>query len=261
MAAIFLGNTMRQPLVIGNWKMHGSLSANAELLQALNQQLSADSTVAVAVCPPALYLSSVAAALEASSIQLGAQNVCAEAQASGAYTGEVAAAMLAEFNTQFGIIGHSERRQYYAESDALVAQKFVQLQQAGIAPVLCVGENLDQREAGETLAFVAAQIQAVIDVVGIQALAQAVIAYEPIWAIGTGKTATPEQAQEVHAHIRQLLADQDETIAAGMQLLYGGSVKADNAAELFAMQDIDGALVGGAALKAADFSAICKAAE
>lgn len=252
---------MRQPLVIGNWKMHGSLSANDVLLTALLAQLPAQLPARVAVCPPAVYLAQVTGRLQGSKVLTGAQNVCAEAQDAGAYTGEVAAAMLAEFNLAYGLVGHSERREYYSESDAVVARKFARLQQAGITPVLCVGENLEQREAGETLAFISGQLMAVINELGIAAFANAVIAYEPIWAIGTGKTATPEQAQEVHAYIRQLLAKQDETIAAQMQLLYGGSVKADNAAELFAMQDIDGALVGGASLKADEFSAICKAAE
>ncbi len=241
--------------------MHGSLSENDKLVSGLLSLLGAGSKSTVVVCPPTLYLSDVSARIAGSEISLGAQNVCAESAGSGAYTGEVSAEMLADVGAAYVLVGHSERREYYDESDLVVANKFLQAQSAGLVPVLCVGENLDQRERGETLAFISGQIKAVVEKVGITSFSNAVIAYEPIWAIGTGKTASPEQAQEVHAHIRQVMAGFDKEVAEKLQLLYGGSVKADNAASLFSMVDIDGALVGGAALKAEEFSAICKAAE
>lgn len=251
---------MRQALVIGNWKMNGSLAGNTSLLSALLSALPKDAGVSVVVCPPALYLGAVATQIAGSCVDLGAQNLCAENASSGAYTGEVSASMLAGVGVSCVLVGHSERREYYHESDLVVANKFIQAQSVGLRPVLCVGENLQQREAGETLAFIESQIVSVIDKVGVAAFDNAVLAYEPIWAIGTGKTATPEQAQDVHAFIRQLLSGYDVQIAEKIQLLYGGSVKAGNAKELFEKIDIDGALVGGASLKADDFSAICKAA-
>jgi triosephosphate isomerase len=252
---------MRQSLVIGNWKMHGSLSANDKLLTALLPLLANSVNAKVVICPPTIYLQNVASQITRSQLLLGAQNICAEAATSGAFTGEVSAAMLADFAVRYVIVGHSERREYYAENDEIVAKKFVQAQSAGLIPVLCVGENLQQREQGETLDFITAQLTAVVKIAGIQAFSNAVIAYEPIWAIGTGKTASPEQAQEVHAHIRQEISKLSKEIAEKIQLLYGGSVKADNAKSLFMKADIDGALVGGASLNADDFSVICKAAE
>ena len=252
---------MRQPLVIGNWKMHGSLAANGKLLGELVPALADAGKVTMVVCPPAPYLLNVSGKIAGSNIKLGAQNVCAEATEAGAFTGEVSAAMLADTGVQYVLVGHSERREYYAETDAVVAAKFMQCQQAGLVPVLCVGENLQQREAGKTLEVVSAQVEAVIAKAGIKAFAHAVVAYEPVWAIGTGKTASPGQAQEVHAFIRQVIGKFDPELAGIIRLLYGGSVKADNAHSLFAMADIDGALVGGASLKADEFIAICKAAE
>jgi triosephosphate isomerase len=259
----FLGVAMRQSLVIGNWKMHGSLEANASLLSELSEQLLDTAKAEIVVCPPAIYLSQVFVEIDQleASLTLGAQNVCAEELTAGAYTGEISALMLADLAVSYCLVGHSERREYFAESDAIVAAKFKQLQLAGICPVLCVGEDLAQRQSGEALVCVSRQLEAIIAEVGIAAFSSAVIAYEPIWAIGTGETATAEQAQEMHAHIRQLIAGKDKNIAAALRILYGGSVNADNAKQLFAMQDVDGALVGGASLQADKFSAICKAAE
>jgi triosephosphate isomerase len=249
---------MSRALVIGNWKMNGSLAFSEELLTGLlaeQQRFSA----AVAVCPPYPYIAKVAELLAGSAIAYGAQNV--SEQAEGAFTGEVAPAMLKDLGCRYALVGHSERRSLYGEADADVAAKFVAAQQGGITPVLCLGETLEQREAGETLALVAAQIKAVFDVAGAAALKNAVIAYEPVWAIGTGKTASPEQAQEVHAHIRRVLAEYDAGQAEKVSLLYGGSVKAANAAELFGQPDIDGALVGGASLKVEEFASICEACQ
>ncbi len=245
----------RTPLVAGNWKMHGGQSLVASMATALaDYQGVAD----VVVCPPFPYLASAREQLPAA-IGLGAQNV--SDQADGAFTGEVSAPMLAEAGCGYVIIGHSERRALYAESDAQIADKFAQVQAAGLIPILCVGETLAEREAGSTDAVVCGQLQAVVDAVGIAAFAQAVVAYEPVWAIGTGKTASPEQAQAVHACLRQSLAENDPDIAQSLRLLYGGSVKADNAALLFAQSDIDGGLIGGASLTADSFIAICQAAE
>jgi triosephosphate isomerase len=246
--------TSRRKLVVGNWKMHGSHKANAELLEGVlaARPFGAD----VAVCVPFPFLSETAVTLAASDIRWGAQDCSAHEQ--GAYTGEVSAAMLREFGCRWVIVGHSERRAYHGESDQLVADKARAALAHGITPIVCVGETLAQREAGETAAVVKRQLSAVIHTLG-HCVSEMVVAYEPVWAIGTGRTATPEQAQEVHALLRaQLLA---ATSRAGeMRLLYGGSVKADNAASLFAQSDIDGGLIGGAALKAADFAAICRAA-
>ena len=249
---------MRRGLVVGNWKMHGDRAAVDALLNGIKTGQPANADVSVAVCPPFVFIPQTADALAGSGIQWGAQNVSEQPQ--GAYTGEVSAAMLVEFGCRYVIVGHSERRALYAESDHQVAAKFARARDAGLVPILCVGESLQQREAGDTLAWIERQLQAVIEVVGIGSFGDAVVAYEPIWAIGTGKTATPQQAQQVHAHIRQVLAAADTSIAQQIQILYGGSVKADNAADLFAEDDINGALVGGASLKATDFAAICKAA-
>ncbi len=246
----------RQPLVAANWKMNGTLASMRPLVDAIKTGLGGSDTE-VAICAPFVYLAELSQRLQGSAIATGAQNV-SEHEA-GAYTGEISAAMLNDFDCQFVIVGHSERRHLYAESDELIASKFARVQAAAMIPVLCVGEQLAERQAGITEAVVARQLDAVIDSVGITAFTHAVIAYEPVWAIGTGKTATKEQAQEVHAFIRQRLAQQDSTIAASTRVLYGGSVKAANANELFSMADVDGGLIGGASLVAEEFLAICQA--
>ena len=244
---------MRRKLVVGNWKMHGSRAANAELLAAL--LAARPFALDVAVCPPAVFVSEVAATLAGSDIRWGAQDVSAQEQ--GAYTGEISAGMLHELGCRYAIVGHSERRAYHAEGDALVADKAQAALGRGVTPIVCVGETLAEREAGQTEAVVKRQLSAVIHRLA-HCAAEMVVAYEPVWAIGTGRTASPEQAQAVHAVLRAQLqaatgrADQ-------MKILYGGSVKADNAAQLFAQADIDGGLIGGASLKAADFIAICRA--
>lgn len=246
---------MRRSLVVANWKMNGSIATNRDLLgQFLQLSATAESRADVAVCPPAIYLSQVSELLSASAIAWGAQDV--SSAESGAYTGEISGAMLAEFGCRYVIIGHSERRQYHAESDALIAAKFAAVQKEGLTPILCVGETLKQREANETLKIIETQLQAVIDLVGLDAMRDSVVAYEPVWAIGTGLTASPEQAQEVHLFIRKQLGAQ----GAATRIIYGGSVKPSNAAELFSQQDIDGALVGGASLNSQDFYSICQAA-
>ena len=250
---------MRRGLVVGNWKMNGDRESIAALLQQLVAEVGSFDAADIAVCPPFPYLAQALEALRGSRIGVGAQNLALEAE--GAYTGEVAAAMLRDVGCHYVIVGHSERRALYGESNEVVAQKFVRAQSAGLTPIACVGETLEQREAGSTLEVVTEQLQSVIDTAGVAALKQAALAYEPVWAIGTGKTATPEQAQQVHAHLRDVLAKHDGEIAGQMQILYGGSVKGDNAAELFTMADIDGALVGGASLVAQDFARIGKAAD
>lgn len=249
---------MRKPLVAGNWKMHGSRAENAALVGGLLDLLKEDARAEVMVCPPFPYLAETGRLLKDSGVALGAQSVCAEAQ--GAFTGEVSAAMLKDVGCRYVLVGHSERRQLYGENDALVARKFVAAQSQGLVPVLCVGETLEEREAGQTLAVISRQMDAVLAVSGVASLGQAVVAYEPVWAIGTGRTATPEQAQEVHATIRSKIAGLDATIGGLVRILYGGSVKASNARELFAMPDIDGGLVGGASLKADEFARICAGA-
>lgn len=247
---------MRNGLVAANWKMNGRLESNAALLGALVTGLDSSSSTEVLVCPPAVYLQQASEVLKGSAVMLGAQNIHTEE--AGAFTGETSAAMLRDFGCSHVIIGHSERRELFRESDEFIAAKFAAAQAQGIQPVLCVGESREQREAGETEAVVLKQLQVVLDHVGIQAFADAVVAYEPVWAIGTGLTASPEQAQEVHALIRQTLAGNSAEVAEGIRILYGGSVKADNASELFAQPDIDGGLVGGASLVAEDFLTICK---
>jgi triosephosphate isomerase len=248
----------RRPLVAGNWKMHGSRAENVALLDALLHGQQTESFADVLVFPPFVYLMEAARQLKSTYIALGAQSLCAEPI--GAFTGEVSAAMLKDIGCQFALVGHSERRAIYKEDDALVARKFVAAQGQGITPVLCIGESLDEREQQRTFSVVARQLNAVVDVTGPAAFATAVIAYEPVWAIGTGKNATAEQAQEVHAFIRAELAKRDGRIASGVRVLYGGSVKAANAGEIFAMPDVDGGLVGGASLKADEFLKICAAA-
>jgi triosephosphate isomerase len=244
---------MRKKLVVGNWKMHGSHAGNAELLGAIvaARPFMAD----VAVCVPFPYLSETAVALAAHDIRWGAQDCSAHEQ--GAYTGEVSADMLADFGCRYVIVGHSERRAYHAESDQLVADKAKAALARGVTPIVCVGETLAQREAGETETIVKRQLSAAIHALA-HCAGEMVVAYEPVWAIGTGRTATPEQAQAVHALLRAQLRAATPR-ADGMRIIYGGSVKADNAAVLFAQPDIDGGLIGGASLKAADFVAICRA--
>lgn len=250
---------MRRKLVAGNWKMQGRLAQNAELLDAVRSGMAAMTRVDCAVCVPFPYLFQAQQRLFGSNVKWGAQDV--HQLDKGAYTGEVSAAMLGDFACSYAIVGHSERRAYYGESSHLVAEKFLAAQQAGLTPILCVGETLAQRESEVTEAVVGEQLDAVIQLGGVQALRNAVVAYEPVWAIGTGKTATAEQAQAVHAFIRQRVASQDSQVASDLCILYGGSVKASNAAELFAMPDIDGGLIGGASLVADEFLAICRAGE
>jgi len=234
----------RPRLVAGNWKMHGSREAIRALLDALVAG-SANVSVQCVVCPPFPYLAQVAERLRGTALALGAQNVSEHAQ--GAYTGEVSASMLVDFGCRYAIVGHSERRQLYGETDAQIAAKFAAARDAGLTPILCVGETLDEREAGRTQEVVARQLGAV-------KFAGGVVAYEPVWAIGTGRNATPEQAQEVHAFLR-------ERLPRGTQILYGGSVKPQNAVAIFAMPDVNGGLIGGASLVAQDFLAIVRAAE
>ena len=249
---------MRDFLVAGNWKMNGNNAANAELVAGIIAGVPGGGGFSLLVCPPFPYVGAVAAQAEGSPLKVGAQNVSEHEK--GAYTGEVAPAMLRDVGCEYVIVGHSERRALYGESSEQVAAKFVAAQDAGIIPTLCIGETLEEREAGTTEAVVDAQLDAVLDAAGIAAFANAVIAYEPVWAIGTGMTATPEQAQDVHAHIRARLAGESEAIAGDAQILYGGSMKGENAAGLLAQPDIDGGLIGGASLKADDFLAIAQAA-
>jgi triosephosphate isomerase len=249
---------MRQPLVAGNWKMNGSLDSITALVEGLKAGLSSVTTAEMAVCPSFVYIPTVASLIGDASISLGAQDV--NDQEAGAHTGEVAPGMLTDVGCKYAIVGHSERRSIYGESDAFTASKFAAARKAGLVPILCVGELLEEREQGITEQVVSRQLDAVIDLEGIGALADAVIAYEPVWAIGTGKTATPDQAQDVHAYIRGKLAALDSAVADKVQILYGGSMNAGNAAELLSMADIDGGLIGGASLKPADFLAIGAAA-
>ena len=249
---------MRRPLVAGNWKLNGSRAANASLVAGIRRSLPADRSCDVMVCPPFVYLAEVAAALEGSGILLGAQDAAVEAQ--GAYTGEVSTPMLRDVGCTHVIVGHSERRSLFGETDEIVAKKFAAVRSGGAVPILCVGETLAERQAGETTGVVTRQIAAVLGRVSPDEFAGSIVAYEPVWAIGTGLTATPGQAQEVHALLRSIVASRDARIAAELRILYGGSVKGSNAPALFAMPDIDGGLVGGASLDAADFAAICSAA-
>jgi len=249
---------MREILVAGNWKMNGSAAANEALLSGIIAGVPGGSGFSLLVCPPYPYIAAAAAKLAGSAVKVGAQNV--SEHDSGAYTGEVAPGMLADVGCEYVIVGHSERRAMYGESSFQVAAKFQAAQAAGLIPILCVGETLEEREAGSTESVIDYQLGAVLDAAGIGAFAKAVVAYEPVWAIGTGKTATPEQAQDVHKHIRAQLSAKDAGIAARVQILYGGSMKGENAAGLLAMPDIDGGLIGGASLKAKDFLAIAEAA-
>lgn len=248
----------RQPFVAGNWKMNGSLSANQTLVAELLESLPGAGQVEVAVCVPHPYLEQVSRLVKGSQLALGAQDV--SVHAAGAYTGEVAAGMLQDFACRYVLVGHSERRSLHAEDDALVAGKFAAVQKAGMVPVLCLGETLEERQRGATLEVLFRQLDAVLAEHGVASLASSVVAYEPVWAIGTGLTASPEQAQEVHGALRAHVAALDMQVAAGLRIVYGGSVKADNAAQLFVQPDIDGGLIGGASLNAKDFLAICQAA-
>jgi len=249
---------MRPFLVVGNWKMHGTRESATQLVSDILRNSGLPATAEIAICPPFVYLSDMATLLNGSPLILGAQNLCAEDN--GAYTGEVSGSMLRDVGCHYVIVGHSERRNLYTENDALIARKFMAAHRAGLTPILCVGETLTQRQHGETHAVIRRQLMAVLDAAGIGAFDQAVVAYEPVWAIGTGKTATPTQAQEVHALIRACISAGNARIGGAIRLLYGGSVKASNAAELFQMPDINGGLVGGASLEAHEFIAICKAA-
>ncbi len=249
---------MRRRLVAGNWKMHGNLAANEALLQGVVAGLVDLGRVECAVCVPFPYLAQVAHRLRGTAVTWGAQNVAEHAQ--GAYTGEVSAAMLADFGCRYVIVGHSERRQLYGETDAQVAAKFAAVQSAGMTPIVCVGETLAERDAGTTESVVRRQLEAVLERAGAKAFANAVLAYEPVWAIGTGRNATPEQARDVHAYLRARVAQEDAGIARELRILYGGSVKAANAAALFAMAELDGGLIGGASLVAQEFLAIGRAA-
>ena len=249
---------MRQPLVAGNWKLNGSLNSISELISSIREQLPSVKNAELAVCPPYIYLSHVQKLLEGTDISLGAQD-CSN-QESGAYTGEVAATMVKEFACKYIIIGHSERRHIYGDTNDMVATKFAHVIKNGLTPILCVGETLQDREDGHTEVVISKQINAVLDLFGIEAFKNAVIAYEPVWAIGTGQVATPVQAQQVHEEIRLTLDAQNKDNAANIRILYGGSMKPGNAQELLQQADIDGGLIGGAALKADDFIGIALAA-
>ncbi|WP_421570569.1 triose-phosphate isomerase [Stenotrophomonas sp. PD6] len=248
---------MRRTIVAGNWKLHGSRQFATDLVSDIVARLPKDG-VEVVILPPLPYLGELVADFEGRAVAFGSQDVSSNEK--GAYTGEVSAAMLAEVGARYGLVGHSERRQYHQESSELVARKFAAALHAGLVPVLCVGETLEQREAGQTEQVIASQLAPVLELVGPAGFQHAVVAYEPVWAIGTGRTASKEQAQQVHAFIRGEVAKLDARIADSLPILYGGSVKPDNAGELFAQPDVDGGLVGGASLVAADFLAIVHAA-
>jgi triosephosphate isomerase len=249
---------MRRSLVVGNWKMTGSREKARALLEEILAGLGQDVKSDVGVCPPFVHIPDIAKSLQGSSVLLGSQNVANQDE--GAFTGEISAPMLKEFGCSLAIVGHSERRIIYGESSALVAARYAKAIQHGLVPILCIGETLEEREADRTFEVIGEQLDAVLNLSGVTSLAKAVIAYEPVWAIGTGKTASGEQAQEVHAWIRTRIAQLDATTAENLQILYGGSVKPDNAASLFAMPDIDGGLIGGASLVANSFLKICHSA-
>lgn len=257
----------RTPVVAGNWKMHGSRAANTSLVAGMLSGLAprASRRADVVVCPPFVYLAELSSSLQGAGVGLGAQDVCAEA-GQGAFTGEVAATMLQEVGCTHVIIGHSERRALYAETDELVGRKTLTALAAGLTPIVCVGELLEERDSGRTHEVVGRQLSAVLQALeagptGLAGLDRCILAYEPVWAIGTGRTATPEQAQDVHAFIRGLIASRDGRIGGSVRVLYGGSVKPGNARELFGMPDVDGGLIGGASLKAENFVAIVAAAQ
>ncbi|TNF34490.1 MAG: triose-phosphate isomerase [Gammaproteobacteria bacterium] len=246
---------MRQPMIAGNWKMNGSSDSVKELIAGIKAGMSAVNRAQVVVCPPAVYIPQVSADVSGSKIRVGSQNICD--QDKGAFTGEIAGSMLKDLACNYAIIGHSERRSLYGESDELVARRYAAERRNGITPIFCIGETLDEREQGITNEVCSRQIDAVIALEGVEALADGVIAYEPVWAIGTGKTATKEQAQEAHAFIREKLVQTfGGEMASGIRILYGGSVKPGNVRDLMAMPDIDGALVGGASLKPDTFAEI-----
>ncbi|MDX1517468.1 MAG: triose-phosphate isomerase [Woeseiaceae bacterium] len=249
---------MRNLLIAGNWKMNGDTATSASLVDGIVSGYTGSNGVELIVCPPFPFLRSMAARVAGTAVGIGAQNV--SEHAAGAYTGEVSAQMLHDVGCRYVIVGHSERRTLFGETSAQVAEKFAAAQAAALMPILCVGETLAERESNQTEAVVDEQLDAVLERAGVAAFANAVIAYEPVWAIGTGEVATPEQAQDVHAHIRGRLSARDESVAADIRLLYGGSMKGDNAPGLLAMDDIDGGLIGGASLKAEDFLAIADAA-
>jgi len=249
---------MRQPMVAGNWKMNGSSESVKQLIAGIKDGMGSVNSAEVVVCPPALYISRVSGAADGSAIKTGSQNIC-DAD-SGAFTGEISGAMLKEAGCEYAIVGHSERRALYAETDELVAKRFAAARRNGLKPIFCIGETLEERESGVTNEVCARQIDAVIALEGVEALGDGVIAYEPVWAIGTGKTASPEQAQQVHAFIRGKIAELNSEVAQGLRILYGGSMNPGNAQELIGQPDIDGGLIGGASLKADDFLAICQAA-
>ena len=249
---------MRPYMVAGNWKMHGSKEAVSALVTGVLDGVGDAMASKVALCPPYVFLSQVNEQIADSGIALGAQNVSEHDK--GAFTGEISAGMLTDLGCTYVIVGHSERRAHYGESDAQVAAKFKQASGAGLCPILCLGETLAEREANHTQAIVARQLDAVLDLVGVDGWQHAVIAYEPVWAIGTGKTATPEMANDVHKFVRERLGARSPEVAAQTTILYGGSVKSSNADALFAMPDIDGGLIGGASLQSDEFLAICNAA-
>jgi len=249
---------MRTPLVAANWKMNGSRQLNQALLAEVVAGARQCADVELAICPPHVYIEQARAMLASTEIGLGAQNLSEHDD--GAFTGEVSARMLSDLECRYALVGHSERRTLFGETDEMVSAKFRQSQMYALQPVLCVGETLEDRDAGRTEEVIASQLDAVLGVAGVFTLTAAVIAYEPVWAIGTGHSASPEQAQAVHTFIRERVARQDGTIARRLRIIYGGSVKPDNAAELFAMEDIDGGLIGGASLKADEFLAIARAA-
>lgn len=249
---------MRRPLVVGNWKMHGSRASIGKLIDGIKRGLDSVKLAELGVCPPLVYLGDVAGLLQGTAVAWGAQNLCDHD--AGAYTGEISGPMLADLHCKYVIVGHSERRALYGESDTLVARKFAAARRAGLIPILCVGERLEERERDRTESVVARQLDAVLELEGVASFAGAVIAYEPVWAIGTGKTATPQQAQDVHAFIREKIGALDGTMAQRLRILYGGSVKGSNAADLFREPDIDGGLIGGASLDAQEFLTIAQAA-
>jgi triosephosphate isomerase len=249
---------MRQPLIAGNWKMNGSQQSITALLDGVKAGMDDVAKAEVAVCAPAIYIPLVQELLKGSKVSWGGEDL--SVHDSGAYTGEISVSMLNDFSCKYVLVGHSERRSYHQEDDAVVAEKFEVALNAGLVPVLCIGETLEEREQGITEEVVVRQIEAVITRVGIDKLGKGVVAYEPVWAIGTGKTATPEMAQDAHATIRTRIAKSDATVADKIRILYGGSMNASNAAELLAQADIDGGLIGGASLKAEDFLAIALAA-
>src|SRR3989304_53576 len=251
--------TKRRPLVAGNWKMNGSRTESASLLDGIKKGMSPTSKAEAAVCPPYILIPLAAEKLAGSAVAWGGQNL--SAHKAGAYTGEVSGPMLKDYGCTYVIVGHSERRALYGENDALVAEKYGAAQTVNLIPILCVGETLQERDANRTETVVARQLDAVIEKHGIGSFKNAVIAYEPVWAIGTGKTATPQQAQDGHRFIRSRLAARDQAVADGLRILYGGSVKSANAKELFGPPDIDGGLIGGASLNAEEFLLICRAAD